>query len=388
MKIGIMLRHYGQQGGIGVYTANIVRALLTIDQRNEYVLMFSRIKELGKFAGFPNAREMVVSAPHKLWWDQVKIPLVVKREKLDLIYNPKLSIPLFAGCKTVWVMHGAAQFAVPQAYPWRDRLYFMVANRIYAKRASAIITATDIGARDIAHFMGADPAKIHVTHYAYNEDCRVLDKKVTDEVRIRLKLPDHFILFIGGISPLKNFGNILRAYADIHKQIPHKLVAVGFRRWKYSQDLELIDSLGLRDDVIFTDFIPDADIPAMYNLADALVFPSLYEGFGMPALEAMACGCPVITTKTGCSPEVVGDAALLVDPYNPQEIGAAVRTILTDRERREELIRKGLQRATEFSWEQCARQTLSLFEALVPIHTSAGERLHEPEITSMTGRMS
>jgi glycosyltransferase involved in cell wall biosynthesis len=366
MKIGVMLRHLGEQGGIGVYTENIVRSLLTVDQRNEYLLIYSKPDHLGRYAHLPNAREIVVSAPHKLWWDQVTIPRLVKRERLDLIFNPKLSIPLFPGCKSVWVMHGGAHFVVPHVYLWYDRLYFTIADRMYAKRASAVITPTRLGARDIARHMGADPAKIHVTPYAYNERCRMFDEDLTAVVRARLKLPERFMLFVGGIFPIKNFGNIVRAYARIHNQIAHKLVVVGFRRWGYSEDLQLIDELDQRDNVVFTDYLPDDELAAIYNLADVLVSPSLYEGFGIPALEAMASGCPVVTTKTGCVPEVVDGAALLVDPSNPQEIADAVHRALTDVPLREQLIQKGLQRVKEFSWERCARQTVAVFESLAP----------------------
>jgi glycosyltransferase involved in cell wall biosynthesis len=171
-------------------------------------------------------------------------------------------------------------------------------------------------------------------------------------------------LFVGGLSPLKNFGNLLRAYEKVYKMFPHKLVFTGFKRWKFSKDLQLVDQLGLHDHVLFTDFIPDEDIPAMYNLADLFVFPSLYEGFGMPVLEAMACGCPVLTTETGCSPEVAGDAALLVDPYAPDKIAEAIQRLLTDEQLRQGLIEKGLVRAKQFGWERCARETLALFESL------------------------
>jgi glycosyltransferase involved in cell wall biosynthesis len=371
MNIGIMLRHFGQPGGINVYTTNIVRSLLDTDHRNTYWLMYGQQKDTGTYAAFPNAREIGLPVHSRLWWDQVTVPQFVRRKQIDVVFNPKLSIPLYAGCKTVWVMHGAAQFAVPNAYLWHDRLYFSVANRIYAKRADAIITPTQTGARDIAHFMGADPAKIHVTPYAPNIQCRIIDKSAAEEVRTRLKLPTQFILFVGGISPLKNFGNILRAYASIHQQFPHKLVAAGFRRWKYSADLSLLDQLDIRDDVIFTDFVTDEDLVAIYNLADLFVFPSLYEGFGIPALEAMACGCPVVTTNTGCTPEVVDDAALLVNPYDAAEIAWGIQTLLSDDAYREQLMQKGLQRVQSFSWELCAQKTLNVFESLVSSHAGA-----------------
>jgi len=365
MNIGVMLRHAGQPGGIGAYTDRIVNALLRIDRNNRYVLIYSNAAQLGRYStGLGNATERVVAAPNKLWWDQIAVPRLAKEEGLDLIYNPKLSIPLRTRAKTVLVMHGAAQFAVPAAYPWHDRLYFSLANRIYCKVASGIITMTNTGARDIARYMGADPRKLHAIYESYNESCRVLDREHTQAVREKYHLPERFFLFIGGISPLKNFGNILRAFNKVRELLPHNLVSVGFTRWKYSRDLELVDELGLRERVLFTNYVPDQYIPALYNLADALVFPSLYEGFGMPVLEAMACGCPVVTSITGCSPEVAGGAALLVNPYDPDDIARGLHRVIVDGELRRHLIESGLERAGQFSWEKTARETEALFESL------------------------
>jgi glycosyltransferase involved in cell wall biosynthesis len=323
-----MLRHLGEPGGIGVYTINVLAALLRTNHEHHYVLFYNTEAHLGRFNSYPQVTEKVVPASNKLWWDQISIPRLSRQEGLDLVYNPKLSIPFFTKCKTVLVMHGAEQFAVPWAYKWYDRMYFSVANRLYCKRASAIISMTHTGAKDIARYMGADPRKLHVVYEAYNERCRVLDRTETVVIRKKYSLPERFLLFVGGLNPVKNFGNVLKAYKRIQNSYPHKLVVVGFKRWKYENDLELITQLGLQDQIVFTGFVPDEEIPAFYNLADVFLFPSLYEGFGIPVLEAMACGCPVITTKRGCSPEVAGDAACLVDPYSPDEIAEAIRLLL------------------------------------------------------------
>jgi glycosyltransferase involved in cell wall biosynthesis len=364
MKIGVMLRNLGEPGGIGMYTTNILTALLTIDKKNKYVLMYQSPQYIGRYSRFPNVTEKALPAPNKLWWDQISVPRFAKREFLELIYNPKLSVPLFTRCKTILVMHGGDQFAAPQTFEWHDRLYFTIANRLYCKSATAIITMTYIGANDIVKYMNADPKKIHVIHESYNELCHVLEREILQGIKEKYSLPDHYILFVGGLEPKKNVTNLLLAYKKISEFLPHKLVFVGFNRWKYSKDLRLVDQLGIRDRVVFTGFVPDEDIPALYNLADLFVFPSFYEGFGMPVLEAMACGCPVVTTKTGCSPEVAGDAALLVNPYDPEEIAESVKKILTDEMLRIQLIEKGLKRVQRFSWHKCAEETLILFESL------------------------
>jgi glycosyltransferase involved in cell wall biosynthesis len=364
MRIGVMLRHLGEPGGIGVYTSNVLDALFAIDRNTEYLALYASEQAVGRFSGIPNVREEVVRAPNKFWWDQIAVPRLAQARALDLIYNPKLSVPLRTTCRTVLVMHGADQLAVPHGFKWADRMYFTVANRVYCRAATAIIATTHLGARDIATYMAADPRKIHVVNLAYNERCRVLDGRALGPVRERWRLPEHFVLFVGGLEPKKNIRNVILAYDRIRRGFPHRLVFVGFPRWKYSRDLELLDRLQLRDHVMFTGFVPDDDLPAIYNLADLFLFPSLYEGFGMPVLEAMACGCPVVTTSTGCSPEVAGDAALLVDPYDVDAIAAASERVLLDDVLRKELVGRGLARVRQFSWRRCAAETLTLFQTL------------------------
>ena len=364
MKIGVMLRHIEERGGIHVYTVNVLNALLKIDRKNEYLMIYNTKNNLGRYSSFQNVSETVLPQTGKMWWDQVSIPRLAKACNLNILYNPKLSIPLFTTAKTILVMHGAEQFVVPGCFKWHDRIYFSVANRLYCKSASAIIAMTGIGKQDISRYMGASPGKIHVIPEAYNELCRGRDLGGALQAKAKYNLPERLILFVGGLTPLKNFGNLLRAFDKIREHIPHKLVIVGFSRWKMKKDFKVLEELGLVDSVIFPGFIPDEDIPKFYSLADIFIMPSLYEGFGIPVLEAMACGCPVITSKTGCSPEVAGGAAVLVDPYNPDEMAQAMLNVLSDGELRADLVRKGYRRAQEFSWEKCARETIELFETV------------------------
>lgn len=364
MKIGVMLRHTGEPGGIWVYTQHVLENLFEIDRRNQYLLIYDSNAHIGTFGRRDNVREVAVRAPSKLWWDQVSVPRLAKRESLDILYNPKLSVPLWTKSKTVLVMHGAEQFEIPQTFQWWDRLYFSVANKMYCKKASAIISMTHIGAGDIVRHMNADPAKITVIHEAYNKECRVLTAEDTARVKEKYQLPDRYVLFVGGFNPRKNIGNLLRAYSLVKNSFSHDLVIVGFKRWKYAQDFELIDQLGLQDRVHRLGYVSDSDLVAIYNLADLFVFPSLYEGFGIPVLEAMACGCPVVSTTTGCTPEVAGDAAVLVNPYDHKEIAEAIGRVLSDDAIRRTLISKGLERIGNFGWSKCAEETLRLFESV------------------------
>jgi glycosyltransferase involved in cell wall biosynthesis len=176
-------------------------------------------------------------------------------------------------------------------------------------------------------------------------------------------LPESFALFIGGINPLKNFGRTLTAFSQLTIG-PRHLVVLGFKRWKFQKDLQLVRELALENRVHFVGFVPDADIPAFYNRAEVLLFPSLYEGFGIPTLEAMACGCPVVTSMTGSSPEVAGGAAMLVDPYDVESIRAGIEHVVRDESLKQSIIAKGLRRCKDFSWDKTAAATLNLFESL------------------------
>ena len=165
-------------------------------------------------------------------------------------------------------------------------------------------------------------------------------------------------------SPLKTLGRTLKAFSQLNVGLRH-LVVLGFKRWKFQKDLDLVRELNLEKRVHFVGFVPDEDLPAFYNRAEVLLFPSLYEGFGIPLLEAMACGCPVVASMTGCSPEVAGGGAELVDPYDVESIRAGTERVLRDESLRQSMIAKGLQRCKDFSWNKTAAATLELFESIL-----------------------
>jgi glycosyltransferase involved in cell wall biosynthesis len=183
--------------------------------------------------------------------------------------------------------------------------------------------------------------------------------------RDKYRLPEKFILFVGMIFPQKNFTNLLRAFKQIAHRIPHDIVVAGNPRWKFQSDMDLIDELGLRDRVHTVGFVPNDELPLIYNLADCFVYPSLYEAFGLAGVEALACGCPTAGANAAAIPEVLGDAALLFDPHDPSDMARQIMTLLENTEVRETCIRKGLERAKYFRWERTARETLALLHEVV-----------------------
>lgn len=368
MKIAVMLRHYDQhEGGVKVYTHTILPRLLRCGQRHEFVLIYRSPNLLGTFSEFPNVRETVCPWPGKLLWDQVGVPWIARKEKVDVIFNAKFAIPLFSRAKKVFVLHGSEWFVVPEAFPWLDRTYARMLMPVYCRKADAFIAVSSVVGRDAVEHSGVDSDKILTVHYGFEpRSFRVItDESICKEIRDRYKLPDRCILWVGQIHPLKNLRRLFRAFARIKDQIPHGLVICGHQTPRGKHELDEIDRLGIRNRVCFPGWVFHNDLPALYNIADLFVLPSVYEGFGIPLIEAMACGCPVLTSRTASPPEVTNGAAILVNPYDVDDIASGMLRILTKPSLQKEMVNKGLQRAQEFSWDKCAMAVLEVLEAVV-----------------------
>jgi glycosyltransferase involved in cell wall biosynthesis len=363
MKIGVMLRHLNELGGVVVYTKNIIENLLDIDKKNEYIFLYNNPSFIGTYSRYKNVKEVVINISNKLLWDQIGVPRAVRSEKIDLVFNPKLSIPLFAPSKKVFTLHGLEQFALPNIFRWYDHIYFRIMTPLYCRRANIIIVMTNTGKNDLIKYLNVKADKIKVIYESYHKRFKTRKNKGNImAVKQKYNLPEKYIFFIGGITPLKNFSNIIKSFNIIRNKIPIKLVVAGFKRWKYASDMDLIRRLKLQNDVKILGFVPDDDLPYLYHSAQCLIFPSLYEGFGIPILEAQACECPVICSKTGCTPEVSGGAALLVNPYNRKEIVQSIYNILNNKYLRKKLIAAGLENVKKFNWSKTAKKTLKLFE--------------------------
>jgi glycosyltransferase involved in cell wall biosynthesis len=373
LRIGIMLRHLDQHGGgVKVYTQNVVRHLLGEDRKNRYVLLYHDPSLLGSFGAHSHVEERVLRMPSKLLWDQVAVPVAARRERLDVVFNPKFSVPLAGTTPSVLVLQGSDWFVMPWGSSRLDRLNHQLLVPGFCRRAAAIIVVSHNIKNDLVRYLGVDPRKIRVVYYGLSTLFRpVRDPERLESARRRYGLPERFLLYVGQIYPAKNFGGILRAFARLRSRLPHKLVVAGEPRSDYEKELALIDELGLREDVRFTGWVSQEELPALYSLADVFVFPSLYEGFGIPLLEAMACACPIVTASVGSPPEVTDGAAVLVDPRDVEAIAEAVLRVVSEPALRARLVERGLERAHAFTWERCARQTLDVLESLAA-GTAAG----------------
>jgi len=365
MRIGIMLRHYEQhEGGVKHYTKTLMPLLFSLGAQHQFILIYQNPKLVGTYAGYPNVEEVVARIPGALLWDQVAVPWVIRNKSLDIIFNPKFTIPFFTKPKKVFVLHGSEWFAIPKHFKWVDQMYFGNLVPLYCRYADAFIAVANAVKADAVHYVKADPKKIFPIHNAIDpkQFYFIDDVDRLQAVRTKYNLPERFILWVGQIESRKNVKRLLRAFSVISKDFPHRLVIAGEQRWSTKEELSEVRDLAIEERVQILGWVSHDDLPAIYRLADLFAFPSLYEGFGIPLVEAMACGCPILTATTCAPPEVVDGAACLVDPYDVKAIAQGMRTILLDTNLRQRMVARGLERAKDFSWEKCARQVLGVLE--------------------------
>jgi glycosyltransferase involved in cell wall biosynthesis len=355
------LRDYG----IGTYVRNLLRHLSRIDTTTEYVLLCGPddctiVESLG-----PNFRAVVETAPAYSISEQFRIPLDLRREGIDLFHAPHYVLPPLTPCKSVVTIHDCIHLRFPQYLPNKAAYAYARASLWAAThRSSRVLTVSEASKRDILKYFRIPPSKIDVTYNAIDERFgEAPDAEEIGRVRERYQLHDPFVLYAGNIKPHKNIERLIEAFHLLRRggmeQV--KLLIIGDEISKYATLRRAVHIHKLHKHVRFFGFVQDRTLAALYRLASVFVFPSLYEGFGLPPLEAMASGAPVITSNVSSLPEVVGDAALLVDPYSPEAISDAMRRVLTDPGLREQLRQKGLARAGEFSWERSVRRVREIY---------------------------
>ncbi|NQU39089.1 MAG: glycosyltransferase family 4 protein [Lentisphaerae bacterium] len=365
LRIALVLRGIEERQGTGVYTRNLTDELLAMDRKNEYVLFYSNPDLLGHYSQYDNVTERVLRAPGKLLWDQIAVPLAAAQEGVDLIFHPKFTVPLLSRRPTVMTIHGSTWFVHPELYTRAAIAYIKLFMPLYCRKARYIISNSDLTSGDFIRLVNVPPAKVQTIHLGCNKEFHAITDRVhLEDVRRRYALPEKFILAVSRYDPRKNFKNMIAAFRALRQRIPCKLVVTGLRCEKYREEYAL-DADGTADDVQFLGWIEHDDLPAIYNLAHCMFFPSVYEEFGIPSCEAMACGCPPVISKTGALPEIAADAGVLVDPFDPDDMATALERIWTDDAFRAEHARRSLERAKAFTWRGCAEKTLKVFEGVM-----------------------
>ncbi len=367
MRIGIDARKL-HDFGIGTYVQNLLRQLARIDREWEYVL-FCRPDDQAALAELgPNFRPVVVRAEPYTVREQFSLPWKVLRARVDVFHSPHYVLPPLIRCPAVVTIHDCIHLMFPQYLPNRLAPYYA---RVFmwwaAHRSARVLTVSEASKHDILRFFRIPPEKVTVIHNAIDDRFR---QPPPDEeayrIRERFQLHEPFVLYAGNVKPHKNLERLIEALHQLHTNgfDDLKLLIIGNDISKYATLRRAVHAHNLHKYVRFLGFVPDQTLAILYRLASVFVFPSLYEGFGLPPLEAMASGTPVVTSNVSSLPEVVGSAAVLVDPTDPRAIAEGIAHVLYGRELREDLRRKGLERAGHFSWERAAREVRAIYGAV------------------------
>ncbi len=366
MRIGIDARLiYYRQAGIGQYTQSLIEGLAHEAPPDGRFVILQHRHDTHNLTPDPRFRRRSTWTPCHHPLEQLTLPLEIWPLKLDLLHSPDYIPPFRRNCRSVITVHDLAFLHFPELLTTDSARYYSQIDRA-VREAEGIIAVSHATQRDLMNLLGVPAHRVTVVHEAANPIFRVIEDEADAlrDVRARYGLPERFILFLGTIEPRKNLPTLIQAYRLLcMAEGPHgpSLVVAGARGWLFDSVFILVEQLGLSDRVLFTGGIPWADVPAFYNLAEVFVFPSLYEGFGLPPLEAMACGTPVVAANVSSIPEVVGDAGLLVDPNDAEGLAEALGRVLNDATLRQDLRRRGLARAAGFSWDRAARETLAVY---------------------------
>lgn len=367
MRLGIMLRHFDQHdGGVKVYTCELLKELLAAKARHEIVLLYRNPARLGMYAGIDGVREVVLEGNSIVYWDQIRVPRAIRRHGIDVVFNPKYSIPLLADCPTAWVCHGLDWYVMPEASPWMDRLSHRLLVPQYALKSDAVIAVSETTRDHLIEYLHVPRERIHVVYSGLTDAFRTPPTpEQLDQVRKRFELPPRFLLYCGAIYPPKNFTRLVQAYASVGppRGIP-LVIAGGSNRYLSAHELREPERVGIAKWVRWIGWLENRELPALYRMADGLLLPSLYESVGMPIMEAMAMGCPVLTSNRYGTREIAGDAAVLVEPESVEDIAAGMTRLLDDESQRSKIRAAGIERSRRFDWRQTASQVMNVLEAI------------------------
>ncbi len=356
--------------GIGIYTYELVKQLLKFKD-NIYLIHYFKYND----KIYHGSNEIIIktySKIHKIIY--FFEPFIIKKYELSLIHFPTHwynQIPhyLFGKYKKILTVHDLTPILFPFTHTFYDSYLWKSSFKFIKNKADKIIAVSYATKNDLIKYGKIKKEKIKVIYNGYdNTVFKPMNFSLEEIKKFREKyhLPENFILYVGTLEKRKNIENLIRALNVLKKKKKkYSLVILGKKGWKYENIFNLIKKYNLHEQIIFMGYVPQHDLPIFYNLAKVFVYPSLYEGFGLPPLEAMACGCPVITSNVSSIPEIVGDAGILIDPYNYIELAKRIEEVMENASLRKELIQKGLKRAKRFSWEKCAKETYEVYEEVL-----------------------
>ncbi len=301
----------------------------------------------------------------RVLWEQLAQGRALRAVGADLAHGPVFVGPLVAPCPVVVTVHDLSFLRYPHLFRPANRLYLRLFTRLSVRRARRVIAVSAHAAEETARLLGVARGNIRVVYHGVDPIFRPLPPEEVAAFRVRRSLPERFVLFVGTLEPRKNLARLIEAFARAGPDSRTALVLAGARGWYDEEIFAAVERLGLSARVHFPGYVPNDELPLWYNAADVFAYPSLYEGFGLPVLEAQACGTPVLTSSVSALPEAAGDGALLVDPYDVEAIAEGLHRLLTDEPLRETLRRRGLEHAAHFSWPRTAAQTVAVYQEAI-----------------------
>jgi len=379
MKIGIDIRPLMEKeySGVSEYTLNLVKAILAQDRENEYKLFYNSGRDIsGRMPEFKNENAEIASThyPNKIFnyllQKTLRYPEIDKMLGVDIFWLPNPNfISLSRKAKKILTIHDLSWLRCPNFFSLRRNLWHYIINiKKLIRESDKIIAVSENTKNDIMDLTGVSGSKVEVIYSGIDEELRVIGKndQSLKEVKKKYNLADKFILFLGTQEPRKNIVGLIKAYNEFRKNSAGgkevELVIAGGKGWKERRTVNEWKKSKYQEDIKFLNYIPRQDKVYLYNLASVFVYPSFYEGFGFPPLEAMACGLPTITAFSSSLPEVAGEVSLLVDPYKTGEIAQAIERVLSDDNLKNDLIERGREKTSEFSWQKAAGKYIDIFK--------------------------
>lgn len=365
MKVAIFAAMTGRQsGGPESYEIALIHALTFGGARNEYSIYCVNSEAASIFRQLSSKLSVRRLWPSFRWISfTLSLPIQLLLNPHDIVHATYVAPPFLPG-RLVFTLHDLSPFSNPEFYPPAIRLRLQRGFAQSIRRADEIICVSEFTLQHLAERFPTEAARARVIHHGVDDIYRrVRTSDEIEQVLGRLQVRRPYILCLGKLQARKNTIRIIEAFHQLKKETraPHKLVMAGRKMWTSSEVYPLVRRLGLEDDIVFPGHVADNDLPALYRGAEVLVFPSLFEGFGMPVLEAMASGCPVVTSNVTSLPEVAGDAAVLVDPTRTEDIANGIHSVLRDGGFRNQLIERGLIRASHYTWARTAAEVMKVY---------------------------
>lgn len=350
-----------RSAGVHHYIAQLVRHLRQAGDGMRYTVLVGE-GELPQDVPLASLRSRwpTSRAAVRVLWEQAAQPGVLRRLGADLVHGPVFVGPLLTRCPSVITIHDLSFIRFPALFRPANRLYLKVMTRLSARRARRLIAVSSYTAAETTELLGVPPGKIDVVYHGIDPAFRPLPAKEIDAFRQHKGLPGQFILFVGTLEPRKNLPRLVEAFARLRHDAV-KLVLAGGKGWFTDPLFAKVESLGLGDRVVFPGYVASGELPLWYNAATLLAYPSLYEGFGLPVVEAQACGTPVLASRSSSLPEAAGDGALMVDPLDVDGLAAAMDRLVTEQSLRDDLRARGLSHASRFTWPNSARETARVY---------------------------